>query len=105
MRKVISIELLMLSIVIALLLFVFGYIISPLADLISVPEEASNKLIKATKVMFWGAGGSIIVAIITATGVIKNELAPIVCAVSVGVLLLITSASLLWTLILFFAIK
>ncbi len=105
MRKVVAIELLMLSIVIAMLLYVFGYIISPLADLISVPEGASNKLIRASKVMFWGAGGSIIVAIITAAGVIKKELTSIMCAVSAGVLLVLTFASLLWTSIFFFTVK
>lgn len=95
----------MLSIVIALLLYVFGYIFSPLADLISVPERDSIKLIRASKVLFWGAAGSIIAAIFIATGIIKKELAPMVCAVSAGILLLITFASLLWTSLFFFAVK
>lgn len=105
MLKVILIELLALSLVIAFLLYVFGYILSPLADLILVPEGESIKLIRASKVLFWGAAGSIIASIFIATGVIKKELSLIVCAVSAGILLLITFASMLWTSIFFFAVK
>ena len=103
MNRLLSIESLALSVGIAGLLYVFGYILSPQAELVVVPFVELDALVKLTKVLFWAAAGAIIAAIAAAAGVARKDFARVLSTISMAVLVMVVTVSAVWTSVFFFA--
>ena len=104
MIRFLSGELLLLSLGTAWLLYALGYMVSPMAELVMAPLDESSNLLKASKVMFWGSGASIIASILAAAAVIKTEFATTLSVICAAVLILVVVAAVLWIFPVFFAV-
>ena len=97
MTRVVSLELIVLSIAIAWLLGLSAYTMStdPVIELI-VPGERPAFL-KLTKVFFWASSAAVIAAILTAAAAVHKQYRSILVVVSVGVLALVVSIAVVWS--------
>jgi hypothetical protein len=102
MNRLILLGIMLLSFSIAWLLYVFGYIFSPMAQQTLIASDEPLGLERASKIMIWGASVSLIAGIVAAGGVIEKHYIVWASAISIGLLLFITLASVISTSLYFF---
>ena len=95
MNRLTLLVIMFLSLAIACLLFVFGYIFSPIAQQIALTTDEPLGLERASKIMIWSAAVSLIAGIVAAGGVIQRYYIIWASAISLGLLLLAISASVI----------
>ncbi len=74
----------LLSFSIAWLLYVFGYIFSPMAQQTLIASDEPLGLERASKIMIWGASVSLIAGIVAAGGVIEKHYIVWASAISIA---------------------
>ena len=92
----------LLSFTIAWLLYVFGYIFSPMAQQTAVVTDEPLGLEKASKIMLWSAAVSLIAGIVAAGGVIDKNYTVLASAISIGLLVFVTLATVISVSLYFF---
>ena len=92
----------LLSFVIAWLFYVFGYILSPMAQQIIVAHNESGGLVRASKIMFWSAAASLIAGIVAAGGASEKQYAVSASSISISLLILVILTSAISASIFFF---
>jgi len=101
MNRFILLGVMLLSFAIAWLLYVFGYVFSPMAQAVVVNDEPLG-LERASKVMLWSASVSVIAGIVAAGGAIQKHYLILASAISIGLLILVILASVISASLYFF---
>jgi len=109
MNRILSLGLVFLSFGIAWLMFIFGYIISPMYGAITAPQEGffgdgNIELIKISKVFFWGVSACFIAGLMAAAGAIVKKYTTIANLIAVGVLMIAVFTSVLLSSPIFFVV-
>ena len=102
MNRLIVLEIMLLSFAIAWLLYVFGYIFSPMAQQTAVTTDEVLGLERASKIMIWSASVSLIAGIVAAGGVLGKHYIVWTSAISIGLLIMVILASVISALLYFF---
>lgn len=102
MNRLILLGIMLLSFAIAWLLFVFGYIFSPMAQQVAITTDEPLGLERASKIMIWSAAVSLIAGIVAAGGTIQKHYLVWASAISIGLLLLVVLASAISASLYFF---
>ena len=96
MMRIVSLELVGLSIAIAGLLGIAAYSMSAESVINLVAPSERSEYLRLTKVLFWAASAAIVAAVVAAAGAVQERHAMVLCAISAGVLALVVGISLVW---------
>lgn len=94
--RVVSLELVALSIAIAGLLGIGAYSMSAESAIELVAPSERPEYVKLTKVFFWASSAAVVAAIVAAAGAVQEQHAIALCAISTGVLVLVMVISVVW---------
>lgn len=101
MNRFILFGIMLLSFAIAWLLYVLGYIFSPIAQTVVFTEELLG-LERASKIMLWSASVSIIAGIVAAGGAIQKDYIILASTISIGLLIFVILVSVISASLYFF---
>ncbi len=96
MMRVVSLELVALSIAIAGLLGIGAYGMSAESVIELVAPTERPEYLKLTKVLFWASSAAVVAAIVAAAGAVQEQYAVVLCAISTGVLALVVGIAVVW---------
>ena len=94
-----------LSISLAWLLFVLGFIFSPISQQGIIPPDEPLGLERASKILLWGAAICIISGIFSAAGIVKKHYSILTSTFSIGILVVATLSSVVSISLYFFTLK
>ncbi len=102
MNRIILLGVMILSLVIACLLYVFGYIFSPITQQIVIHSDEPIGLERASKILLWSAAASFIAGIVAGGGVVDKYYTIWASFISIGILIFVILASVISTSMYFF---
>ena len=91
-----------LAVAIGWLIYIFGYILSPMVELIAVPTEEIAGLSRVSKIMLWSAAVCLIAAIVAAGGAIEKHYTAGALTISIGLLIIAILSSVISASMYFF---
>ena len=91
-----------LSFALAWLLYVLGYIFSPMAQQVIIPSDGPLGLERASKILLWGAAASIISGLVSAGGVVQKRYSNWTNSISIGISIIVILASVVSISLYFF---
>ena len=92
----------LMSISLAWLLYVLGYIFAPVAQqVMTLPDEPLG-LERASKILLWGAAICLISGIFSAAGIMQERISIFTSTISIGILIVATLASVVSISLYFF---
>ncbi len=92
----------LLAVSLGWLLYVFGYILSPMVEQLVVPAEELDELHRVSKIMLWGSAVCLIAAIVAAGGAIEKNYTVGAATISIGLLIVAVLSSVLSASLYFF---
>ena len=102
MNRVTLLGIMLLSFAIAWLLYVFGYIFSPIAQQVVISSDGPLGLERASKILLWSAAASLIAGLVAAGGAIDKHYTISSSVISIGLLIFVVLASVISTSLYFF---
>ncbi len=104
MTRIVSLQLIVLSIAVAWLLGLVAYNLSadPVIELIAPGDRLAFK--KLTKVYFWASAAAVIAAILAMAATVHTQYRVLLVALSVGVLAFVVSIAVVWSSWFLFAV-
>ena len=93
MSRINSFGVFLVSIGAAYIMLVFGYVISPMYAHITTASEAIDKWVEpASKILFWGCSGCLVIGIFALVGTFIKEYSQIVATTSIYLIAIILIA-------------
>lgn len=102
MNRYILLGIMLLAVVLGWLLYIFGFILSPMTELIVLPIEELDGIYRVSKIMLWSAAVCLIAAIVTAGGVIEKSYMTGATTIAIGLLIVAILSSVISASMYFF---
>lgn len=102
MNKILLLGIVLLALVLGWLIYIFGYILSPMAELVVVPTEEISGLVRVSKILLWSAAVCLIAAIVAAGGAIEKHYRAGALSISIGLLIIAILSSVISASMYFF---
>ena len=102
MNRKFLLGIMLLAVVLGWLVYVFGFILSPMAELIVVPTEELDGLHRVSKIMLWSAAVCLIAAIVAAGGAIEKSYIAGATTIAIGLLIVAILSSVISASMYFF---
>ncbi len=93
MSRITPIGIMLLSFALAWLLYILGYIFSPMVQQVIILSDGPFGLERASKILLWGAGVCFISGLISAGGVMQKNYSNWTSSISIGMLMIALLAS------------
>lgn len=93
MNRLNSFGIFLVSIGTAYLMFVFGYVISPMYAHITTASEALDKWVEMTsKILLWGCSGCLVISIFALVGAFIKGYSRVICTTSIYLIAVVSIA-------------
>lgn len=102
MNRCLLLGIMLLAVVLGWLVYVFGFILSPMAELIVLPIEELDGMYRVSKTMLWSAAVCLIAAIVAAGGAIEKSYIAGATTIAIGLLIVAILSSVISASMYFF---